>query len=197
MSNNDPTHHDQQDVWFSPQISGMEHLLPSSDNSGSFRYFEQSGLNMVVYGPPGSGKTLLALQCAVAAYLTDGMYVIYLTKDTPGAVLRKRVKEEFASFGIGDSATIEPILAREFADALNGKNLEPLGEWYPQYSAMASGHQLALIGLPRRRKGYPRGHQPPHAFDQHPQTRPRLHESVVWPVVTQQRSRHWCCASSL
>lgn len=86
--------------WFDPRIPGLDELLPPQGENGEhkgFLYYRHSGLTTVAYGPPGVGKTILALQMAVAA-AAQGRTVIYLTKDTPPEVLAERVLAPFRFF---------------------------------------------------------------------------------------------------
>ncbi len=96
--------------YFNPRIPGLETLLLQAgperdhdevkDKQKGFLYYPESGLTIVVYGPPGVGKTILALQMAMAAAL-EGKRVIYLTKDTPARVLCQRISTSFHNFGHG------------------------------------------------------------------------------------------------
>ncbi len=79
---------------FYPGVPGLDTILSDS----WFTYYSGGGLNIVVYGPPGVGKTILSLQMAVSAVLRNQRKVIYLTKDTPSNVLVDRIAEEFQFF---------------------------------------------------------------------------------------------------
>lgn len=113
-------------MYFDPQIPGLECLLYQAGNCGEdrgFAYYPRGGLNIVIYGPPGIGKTVMALQMAVAAAFpkpgkdreqrppeAGGRKVIYLTKDTSAGVLMRRLEDSFGFFagegaqGRGDMA---------------------------------------------------------------------------------------------
>lgn len=93
---------DQRKMYFDPKIQGLYSLLALDEVDDQpdrgFMYYRESGLNIVVYGPSGVGKTILALQMAVAAR-DAGYHVLYFTKDTPGSVLAIRLMEVFRFFG--------------------------------------------------------------------------------------------------
>lgn len=89
--------------YFDPDVPGLRELLlqpehaRSSDDTG-FCYYPGSPLNIVLYGPAGAGKSILALQMAVAAAGKPGWRALYFTKDTPAQVLEDRVKSSFGWF---------------------------------------------------------------------------------------------------
>jgi hypothetical protein len=75
-------------------IPGITHIL-AGKNELNFR--SRDGLNIILLGPAGSGKTLFALQMAVKANNT-GTSVIYLTKDMPPEGIVHRI-DIFKHFG--------------------------------------------------------------------------------------------------
>jgi hypothetical protein len=108
--------------YFNPGIPGIEYVLeqdqlasgeakpprttpekkaPENASSASlgFSYPSRDGLTVVIHGPPGSGKTMLALQMAVGAAVLNAKNVIYLSKDTSAATLRDRMLGKFHLFG--------------------------------------------------------------------------------------------------
>ena len=89
---------------FNPRIPGLKALLKQKQPWGKFKYFSNTGLNIVVHGPPGTGKTILALQTAVAAAVFNSRRVFYLTKDTPGRELYNHLRDSFDFFGGGEAA---------------------------------------------------------------------------------------------
>jgi len=97
--------------YFNTGIPGLGSLLPLGDKQadgerslldescGRLKYYSEGGLRIVAHGPPGCGKTLLALQMAFSACAQDQFRVIYLSKDTPGKILWDRIKTDFNLFG--------------------------------------------------------------------------------------------------
>ncbi len=89
--------------YFNPRIPGLEAMLcqeQAIDDSGQeqgFRFERSHGLNIVIYGPPGVGKTILALQMAAAAAFA-GKKVLYFSKDTSSEVLYRRLYRPFRFF---------------------------------------------------------------------------------------------------
>lgn len=105
-------------LFFDPKIEGLYSLLAKDEvergDDRGFEYYQESGLNIVAYGPSGVGKTILALQMAVAAKEAK-YHVLYFTKDTPAIVLIRRIEEVFGFF------RADP--PDEKASASDGKNL--------------------------------------------------------------------------
>ncbi len=82
---------------FCPGIPGLEGILGGASGQGGFAYYPDEGLNIVLHGAAGSGKTLFALQCAMGA-IRQGKNVIFLTKDTSPETLLRRLNEDFRCF---------------------------------------------------------------------------------------------------
>jgi KaiC/GvpD/RAD55 family RecA-like ATPase len=88
-----------QTCYFDPQVEGLSALLLQAKDApeAGFVYHSASELNIVICGPPGVGKTILAMQIATAAAAakppanTRPWKVVYLTKDIPPRVLFKRM----------------------------------------------------------------------------------------------------------
>ncbi len=79
-------------------IPGYEHVF--HEDGGKIVYYPSDGLHIVIHGPPGAGKTLLALQMATGAAFDGRKNVLYLTRDTsPSALLRQAVNK-FDLFGM-------------------------------------------------------------------------------------------------
>jgi len=66
-----------------------------------FRFVKSDGCNIVLTGPAGTGKSILALQMAITAKV-GGMRlnILYLTKDTPPKTLVEYIVSEFRPFGL-------------------------------------------------------------------------------------------------
>jgi len=82
--------------YFKTGIPGLRSIL--CDKEG-FAYYHSRGLNIVLFGPAGSGKTIFALQCAMGA-IAEGKHVVFLTKDTSPITLLQRLNKTFKCFGL-------------------------------------------------------------------------------------------------
>jgi KaiC/GvpD/RAD55 family RecA-like ATPase len=78
----------------SVKIPGINHILAGSPE---LVFCEKDGLNIILSGPAGSGKTFFALQMAVKAR-ESGMSIIYLTKDMPPTGILHRISRVFNYF---------------------------------------------------------------------------------------------------
>ena len=77
-------------------IKGLRDIL---EGEQGLHYDPRDGLNVVLSGPAGSGKTLLALQMAVTGAIESGMNVVYLSKDTPPETVLYHLWNDFLLFG--------------------------------------------------------------------------------------------------
>lgn len=123
---------------FDPQINGLEHLLGSGCHS--FKYPRRDGLILVLYGAPGTGKTLLACQIAAAACSEDNgrRDVLYLSKDASADTIHHRLQE----FGFINGTAEARLVALESLESQENKHQK--GEWAP------SMKQVEIAGQPRR-----------------------------------------------
>ena len=89
-------------------IKGLRDIL---EGEQGLHYDPRDGLNVVLSGPAGSGKTLLALQMAVTGAIESGMNVVYLSKDTPPETVPLRGA---AASGLATTARSAPPGATTF-----------------------------------------------------------------------------------
>lgn len=112
-------------------IDGFERIFEGAEG---LSYDREDGINVLLSGPAGAGKTLLALQMAVTAAIrsreTKGpgkppnyhKSVIYLTKDTPPATLARRMCHDFRLFGYASKQAARSLNAiRLLVNDKNGK----------------------------------------------------------------------------
>lgn len=94
---------------FNPQISGFEYIIPkeNSETTG-FKYKDSEGLRIIIHGPAGSGKTILALQLTIAGLGISNSdnekskNIIYFSKDSSSENLLYRIIMDFNFFQEGD-----------------------------------------------------------------------------------------------
>ena len=92
---------DQDLHYFDPGIPGLDGIVPATlqgdEKHEGFSYYPNKGLNIVLHGPAGSGKSHLALQCAMGA-IKQKKHVIFLSKDTGPEVFLERLNSVFHCF---------------------------------------------------------------------------------------------------
>jgi IstB-like ATP binding protein. len=128
-------------IYFDPRIQGIYSLLAQDEVAPvprGFRYYRESGLNIVAHGSSGVGKTILALQMAMAARKA-GYHVLYFTKDTPATVLIKRIAQVFG-VSKGDFFLLRPSepSSASAADANPPAGESQAAEWRPSEPPAAS-----------------------------------------------------------
>lgn len=136
-------------------IPGFERILCGGYKG--LQYYREDGLNIVLHGPAGSGKTLFALQTAISA-ISQGMNVIFLSKDTEPVALRDRMVKVFNCFSqlrgnveIGPDAPERQAVYREYAFSIKDEKRKiQRKEWR---SVILDRLAEGLIGVSRARSG--------------------------------------------
>jgi KaiC/GvpD/RAD55 family RecA-like ATPase len=87
------------------RIDGLDGIL-----GGGIRHPDDGAVFLCLAGGPGTGKTLLALEMVVRAWLADGSgatFLYYSVEHSPES-LSKKLAADFDWFGIGDAVQAEP-----------------------------------------------------------------------------------------
>lgn len=99
-------------------IDGLDRMFEGMPQGRvGLKYNAADGLNVVLTGRAGTGKTILALQMALTARDEAGkpFRCIYLTKDTPPLSLARYVLDEFSLFSTTKHAIASPLIDRAVA----------------------------------------------------------------------------------
>ena len=86
-------------------IDGLDGIL-----GGGIRYPDDAAAFACIAGGPGTGKTLLALEMVVRAWLTaeDGTFLYYSVEHSPDSI-EKKLAFDFGFFGVDFDADVSII----------------------------------------------------------------------------------------